>query len=86
MALSKAGADRQAMHERLRQHSMLAWEAIQAGKPNPLATELAQDDEIRRYLWDQEISTLMDATRHLGNAPQRARELAATVRNQITTR
>ena len=37
MALGKAGADRQAMHERLRGHAMQAWEAVQAGKPNLLA-------------------------------------------------
>ncbi len=36
MALGKAGADRQAMHERLRQHALDAWEALRAGQPNPL--------------------------------------------------
>ena len=35
MALGKAGADRQAMHERLRQHAMKAWDAIQAGEAQP---------------------------------------------------
>jgi adenylosuccinate lyase len=80
MALSKAGADRQAMHERLRQHSMQAWGAIQGGMPNPLATQLEQDEEIHCYLGDREISALMDAAHHLGDAPQRARELAATIR------
>jgi adenylosuccinate lyase len=80
MALSKAGADRQAIHERLRQHSMQAWDVIQEGKPNPLATQLVQDEEIRQFLRDEEISALMNATHHLGNAPQRARELAGTIR------
>jgi adenylosuccinate lyase len=82
MALSKAGADRQAMHERLRQHSMQAWEAVQAGTPNPLAQLIAQDDEIRHYLGDREIAGLMDATHHLGDAPQRARQLASQIRSQ----
>ena len=31
MALVKAGADRQEMHERLRQHALPAWRAVQAG-------------------------------------------------------
>ena len=35
MALVRAGADRQHMHERLRQHSLKAWESIKAGRPNP---------------------------------------------------
>jgi adenylosuccinate lyase len=83
MALSKAGADRQAMHERLRQHSMQAWEAIQAGKPNPLAELLAQDGEFRRYLRDEDIARLIDASHHLGDAPQRTRELAAKIRLQV---
>jgi adenylosuccinate lyase len=83
MALSKAGADRQSMHERLRQHSMTAWGAIQEGKPNPLADQLSQDIEIRRYLGEQEIGALMDASHHLGDAPQRARDLAAKIRQVV---
>jgi adenylosuccinate lyase len=83
MALSKAGADRQVMHERLRRHSMQAWEAVQQGRPNPLAADLAQDAEIRSYLRDEEINGLMDATCHLGSASQRARELAGSIREQI---
>jgi adenylosuccinate lyase len=85
MALSKAGADRQAMHERLRQHSMLAWEAVQAGTPNPLAQWIAQDEEIRRYLGEDKIAGLMDVTHHLGDASQRARRLAVQIRSQNLT-
>jgi adenylosuccinate lyase len=85
MALSKAGADRQALHERLRQHSLRAWEAVQAGKPNPLAMQLLQDEEIRHYLGDEETAGLMDATHYLGDAPGRARDLAAAIRRQIVS-
>ncbi|MBC7317425.1 MAG: adenylosuccinate lyase, partial [Chloroflexi bacterium] len=35
MALVKAGANRQEMHECLREASMAAWAAIQQGEPNP---------------------------------------------------
>jgi len=77
MALSKAGADRQAMHERLREHSMQAWEAVQAGKPNPLAQQLKQDEEIRRYLGETDPSVLMDAAHHLGDASVRARKIGS---------
>jgi adenylosuccinate lyase len=83
MALGKAGADRQAMHERLRLHSMKAWEAVQARMPNPLAHLLAQDQEIGHYLGEGEIAGLMDATHHLGDAPNRARKLAAAIREKI---
>jgi adenylosuccinate lyase len=77
MALGKAGADRQAMHERLRQHALDAWEALRAGQPNPLNAILAGDPEIRRYLPEAELVLYMDAVHHLGDAPVRARSLAA---------
>jgi adenylosuccinate lyase len=83
MALSTAGADRQTMHERLRGHSMQAWEVIQAGKPNPLAQQLSQDEEIQRYLGDIDLAGLMDVSHHLGDAPGRARKLAAAIREKI---
>ncbi len=83
MALGKAGADRQAMHERLRQHALSAWEAVQAGQPNPLADLVAGDETIQSYLPGEEIRRLMDASHHLGDAPQRARALAAQARKTV---
>ena len=46
MALVKAGADRQVMHEYLREHSLTAWGAVQSGNPNPLAELISHDPEI----------------------------------------
>jgi adenylosuccinate lyase len=83
MALGKAGADRQAMHERLRQDALVAWNAIEAGQPNPLGESLAQDTEIRRYLTAAELQKLMDASRHTGDAPHRARLLADEIRAKL---
>jgi adenylosuccinate lyase len=84
MALGKAGADRQAMHERLRSHAMDAWNAIQAGQPNPLADLLAQDGELLRYLPEADLRRFMDAAHHLGDAPQRAIALAAHLRRLLS--
>lgn len=81
MALVKAGADRQAMHETLRQHSLQAWAAVQAGQPNPLADRLAGDPDLRRWLPETELRVLMDASHYVGDAPQRARLLAARIRD-----
>ena len=83
MALGKAGADRQVMHERLRQHALDAWEALRSGQPNPLNAILAGDPEIRRYLPEAELSASMEATHHLGDAPQRSRLLAAELRGAL---
>ena len=80
MALVKSGADRQIMHEKLRLHALEAWIAVQTGQPNPLADRLAADPDLRRWLPEAEIRLLMDASHYVGDAPQRARSLAATIR------
>ena len=83
MALGKAGADRQEMHERLRQHALAAWSEVQAGRANPLGDFITQDDALLRYLPAADLHALMDATHHLGDAPQRALAFAAQLRNSL---
>jgi adenylosuccinate lyase len=85
VALVKAGADRQQMHERLRLHAMQAWEAIQAGSPNNLAESVTADAAFQSYLPAHSLRSLLDARQHLGDAPQRARALAAVLRQPGTT-
>jgi len=79
MALVKAGADRQTMHERVRIHAMKAWEILQQGEENPLVSLLCQDAELTEYLTEEEIHLLMDARTHVGDAPGRARTLAKAI-------
>lgn len=83
MALVKAGADRQVMHEYLREHSMTAWGEVQAGRPNQLVELISHDPEITQYLPEDVLCRLMDVERYLGNAPQRARRLAETIRSAL---
>jgi len=83
MELVKAGADRQEMHEKLRVHSMAAWEAVKEGKPNPLPDLLAGDPRLTALLPVERIRALMDATGYVGDAPERARALAETVRQKL---
>ncbi len=83
MASVKAGADRQVMHERLRQHALSAWSAVQSGGENPLLSLLKQDSEIGIYLSVKQIETLMDASRHIGDAPQRVNALAQEIRQAL---
>jgi adenylosuccinate lyase len=83
MALGKAGADRQVMHEYLREHSMTAWAEVQAGKPNQLAELISHDPEITRYLPADELCQLLDVSGYLGDAPQRARQMAETIRSTL---
>lgn len=79
LAAVKAGADRQIMHENLRNHAMLAWQEIQTGNPNPLLESLCQDKEIRQYLNETEIRSLLDTREHVGDCPTRARAMAASI-------
>lgn len=83
MALGKAGADRQVMHERLRQHALAAWTALQNGQSNPLIGFIVQDAELLRHLPEADLFALMDASHYIGNAPQRARALTAEIRRQL---
>ncbi|MBN1145929.1 MAG: adenylosuccinate lyase [Anaerolineales bacterium] len=84
MALVKAGANRQAMHERLREHALAAWGAVQAGEANPLAGRIAGDPELQRFLPEGELRALLDASRHLGDAPERARAMAEEIRATVS--
>jgi adenylosuccinate lyase len=83
MALVKAGADRQAMHEVLRRLSMQAWDVVRHGDPNPLVSLLCQDPQITQYLPQAEILPLMQASQHVGDAPQRAHRLAKEILESI---
>lgn len=83
MAAVKAGGNRQDLHEVIREQSLQAWAALQAGQPNPLAHLLAQDPRITCYLAQDAIPGLLDASDHVGDAPERAREMAKIVRQTI---
>lgn len=83
MALARAGADRQEMHERIRDHSMEAWAAVQRGEPNPLADLLAADPQVARYLSAEEVRALFARGAHAGGAAQRSRALVAAIRETL---
>jgi adenylosuccinate lyase len=82
MELVKAGADRQEMHERIRQQSMAAWQVVErdpAGA-NPLPELLAVDPQLLAHLPAARVRELLDAGTYVGDAPRRARELARAIR------
>lgn len=83
MALVRAGADRQKMHERLRDHSLKAWDVIATGKPNPLAHNLAADTDLLRYLQPARLTELMKAEAYVGTAVERAEALVIEIRRAV---
>ena len=88
MALVKAGADRQEMHEVIREHSLAAWAALQAdaGAENPLPGRLCADERIVRYLAREQVAALLDASAYVGDAAERARAMADRLRRGAEVR
>jgi adenylosuccinate lyase len=80
MELVKAGADRQAMHEVIRSHSMAAWAALTGGQPNPLPDHLSADPQVTAYLSPDRVRSLLHAADYIGDAPERARQMAHKLR------
>ncbi len=83
MALVRAGADRNKMHERLRLHAQAAWRALQEGQENPLIASVKNDEVFLRYISAEEIDRLTDVSRYTGLAQARALELAAAIRLEV---
>jgi adenylosuccinate lyase len=83
MALGKAGADRQHMHARIRDHSMTAWAAIREGQANPLIDLLCGDVMLHQYLTPEAIRALMTIDSYVGDSPSRARLIAAEIQELL---
>jgi adenylosuccinate lyase len=76
MALVAHGADRQVMHEHLRDHAMRAWEAIREGRPNPLTDTIANDPSFTTHLSVEQVRSLLQVEGYTGFAENHALALA----------
>lgn len=85
MALSKAGADRQAMHERLRMHALEAWTYVMRGETNPLLQFVRTDEVFQKYLSPPDLDKLMQSRDRVGLAPERAMAMAEKIRQSISS-
>lgn len=83
MAAGSKGADRQEMHEILRNHALAAWQSVQAGGDNDLVDRMLADPQITCWVSPQEISRLADVDGYIGIAAQRAHALAGTIRTEL---
>lgn len=79
----KAGGNRQELHEVIRDHSMTAWAAVQAGQENPLRDLLAHDERLTHLVPAAQMEELLDATGHVGDAAARTLRLAAAIRAEV---
>ena len=83
MEAARAGADRQVLHEAIRENAMTAYAALGRGESNPLARLLADDDRIVAFVDPAEVRSQLDPTGHVGDAPVRARQLAKRIRETV---
>ncbi len=83
LAAVQNGADRQELHEVLRQLSMAAWQEIQQGNSNPLARFVRQDEHVNRWLAPDALRGLFLVEDYTGIAESRAREMAQLIRERL---
>lgn len=83
MELARRGADRQAMHEVIREHSMRAWAATQRGEENPLIESLCADRRLLGFAAADEMRDWLDASDYVGDAPERAVGMVELIRTMV---
>lgn len=83
MEAVRKGGNRQELHEVIREHSMTAWAAMQRGEPNPLGDLLANDERMNSLVGAGAIPQWLQAESHIGDAPERARNLANQIRETL---
>lgn len=72
MELGRRGADRQAMHEVIREQSLKAWAAVQNGEANPLVKLLSSEASVLKYMTKDEVIAILDASDYYGDASDMA--------------
>jgi adenylosuccinate lyase len=86
MKLVEMEGDRQEIHERIRRKSFEAWEEVMKGRPNPLEQYLSADKSISAELTRREVRELLDATKHIGDAPEKCDAFVRKKVNPILAR
>ena len=82
MALCKSGANRQDMHEILRDHVLRSKDLGDTKTPNKLIEDLSSNQDLLQYLSAEEIrKKLQSVDKYVGFAPEHARSMALDLRN-----
>lgn len=71
MELGKRGANRQEMHEVIRQESLKAWAQVQEGLANGLKASLCSNSAILQFMSVAEIEDSLNAENYIGDAVKR---------------
>ena len=82
MALCKVGANRQEMHEIIREHVVRSRIVRDSSNTNKLIEDLSLNEYLLQYLSADEISQkLQSVSKYVGFAPEHARSMALELRN-----
>ena len=84
MEAVKNGANRQQMHEVLRDISMKAWKQIQEDKVTPLPYLIKNDKTISKFIAKNKLEMLLDPKNHLGLAPQRCLKFLKKIDEELS--
>lgn len=79
----KKGADRQQLHEILRQQAMAAYDAINKNNTNPLYENIKNDAAILKYLNESNLEKCFDYKKHIGLAPKLAAQISQKVKRVV---
>ena len=82
MELVKKGANRQKVHEVIRELSMQAWNQVLKGKTNPLVALLSNDQRVLEYISKERISTFFNPKDHIGIAKERTKKFLKKLKNK----
>ncbi|QQG40825.1 MAG: adenylosuccinate lyase [Candidatus Levyibacteriota bacterium] len=77
----KKGANRQDMHEVIRELSMKAWKEIQENDTNPLTQFIIRDKRIMNFLSTDTVKKLLDVKTHIGLASQSCAKIIKELKN-----
>jgi adenylosuccinate lyase len=85
MAAVAKGGDRQAVHEKIRQHSQAAAAELKSGGKDTLVTRLQVDPTFANVDWQ----AILDPASHVGRGPQQVdefiRDVIAPIRENYST-
>jgi len=84
MEAVKNGANRQQMHEVLRELSMKAWTQLQEDKINPLPELISNNNFVNKFIAKDKLTPLLDPKKHLGLAPQRCIKFLKKIDNELS--
>ena len=80
MEAVKTGANRQDIHEELREIAMQAWTEVSNNKPNPMQELLKSNAAMKQFINETKIQELLDVRSHIGTAAERAKKLVEQIK------